>query len=314
MKKIFVCLVLILSILLAVCGCSNVMTENEPFTDSTDVEGDNSSQPTINPTETETEGSEPTDTDTEITVTDEDDATIIEPTETEPEENEPEEPETEFITPVVNVPVILINELRTEYDSSPKRAEYIELKVKKSGNLQGIKLYIMWNSIMPYIFSLPAIDVKEGEYITYHLRTLGNNCIDELGDNLALSGGNDACPTARDLWVSGSEKWLHKTDIVYLQDADGNILDAVVLNEKPNTAWVNERKHFTGILEFLFNKDAWKTVNGTLADYLDAVDTSGVGTSSIISICRYENDTDTNTKNDWYVTASNGNSPGLPNN
>jgi len=321
MKNLFFS-VLIFSILLAVCGCSNNLTDQEPTTDTTDVERENPSQPTNNPSEGETES------DTNITVQDEGDTVIIVPTETEPEDGDPPtetepptvtEPPTDIEPPTETeppdfTPLIVINELRTEFSSSPKHAEYIEFKVKKSGNLQGIKLYCMWSSIMPYVFNLPAIDVKEGYYITYHLRTLESSNINELGDNLALSGGNDACSTARDLYVSGTgDKWLHKTDIVYLQDADGNILDAVVLNETPDTAWSKERQHFTELLNFLFSKGAWVSSSGGLPNHLDAVDTSTVGSATTRSICRYENSADTNTKNDWYVTDNNGNSPGLPN-
>jgi len=305
MKKNLLLLVMFITLQLAI-GCSNdvsfeqgTKTEQIPATEGAEPPADNSTGQEISNPEEIGEG------ETEPAVT-------PPPTETEPPTatepptvTEPEEPE-----PVDGIVEILINELRTEYDSSAKEVEYIEFKVKKSGSLQGIKLYIKWNSITPYTFALPAIDVKKGDYITYHLRTLQSVCKDELGDNLSLSGGNGSCPTARDLWASGNAKLLHNTDIVYLQDADGNILDAIVLNETPNTEWAKDKQHFTGILEFLYNKGAWTAPNGELSGYFDAVDTSGIGANATISVCRYENSEDTNTKNDWYITVT---TPGLPN-
>jgi hypothetical protein len=207
------------------------------------------------------------------------------------------------------IPKIEINELRTEY-SSP-RAEFIEFKVKSAGDLDGLRLYIMWAAKGPYIFDFPAVDVKSGEYVTLHLRTLESAGVNELGEDLSESTGTDSCPTARDLWVPGSSEWLHKTDIVYLQDANGGILDAVILNESPGETW--SRAHFAQIAEDLYNKGAWKSADGQLPGPLDAVDTSTVKTAATKSISRHEGKENTHTANDWYITSTGGASPGQPN-
>ena len=57
------------------------------------------------------------------------------------------------------IPKIEINELRTEYSSTASRAEFIEFKVKSAGNLDGLKLYIMWDAKKPYVFDLPSVEV-----------------------------------------------------------------------------------------------------------------------------------------------------------
>jgi hypothetical protein len=209
------------------------------------------------------------------------------------------------------IPKMEINELRTEY-SSP-RAEFIEFKIKSAGDLDGLQLFIMWNAKETYIFDFPAADVKSGEYVTLHLRTLASNCVNELGEDLSESTGTDSSPTARDLWVSGSTKRLHKTDIVYLQDANGNILDAVILNETPDETWDKNRAHFAGIAEYLYNKGAWKSADGQLPGPFDAVDTSTIKTSATKSISRYESKENTHTANDWYITGNGGATPGQPN-
>jgi len=204
-----------------------------------------------------------------------------------------------------------INELRTEYSSSAKRAEFIEFKAKSAGNLEGLQLHIMWSANKSYVYKFPAVKVKSGEYITLHLRKLEDDCINELGEDLSESAGTDSCPTARDLWVLGSTKLLHKTDIVYLQDANGKILDTVVLNETPDETW--SRGHFAGIIEDLFDRGAWKSADGQLPSPFDAVDTSTVKTAATRSISRYEGKENTHSAKDWYVTAIGGASPGLPN-
>jgi hypothetical protein len=209
------------------------------------------------------------------------------------------------------IPKMEINELRTEYSGSVFRSEFIEFKVKSAGDLDGLKLFIMWNVKTPYIFDFPAVDVKLGEYIVFHLRTLENNCVDELGEDLSESAGTDSCPTARDLWFSGSAKWLHKTDIVYLQDANGSILDAVILNENPGETW--SLGHFAEIAEDLYNRGAWKSADGQLPGPFDAVDTSPIKSSKTKSISRYEGKENTHTANDWHITGNGEVTPGQPN-
>jgi len=209
------------------------------------------------------------------------------------------------------VPKIEINELRTKHDSSKKRAEFIEFKVKSAGDLNGLQIYIMWNSKKQYVFDLKPVDVKSGEYVVFHLRTLEDTCVDELGEDLSESIGIDSSPNARDLWVPGSEEWLHETDIVYLQDANGRILDAIVMNAAPAETWNKNQSHFTKIVEDLYNKGVWKSADGNLPGPLDAVDTSK--TSATKTICRYEGKENTHTAKDWYITDLNKASPGMPN-
>jgi hypothetical protein len=169
----------------------------------------------------------------------------------------------------------------------------------------------MWDPKKPYIYDFPAVDVKLGEYVVLHLRTLEAGCVNELGEDLSESAGTDSCPSARDLWVPGSAKLLHPTDIVYLQDANGNILDAVVLEETPGKEW--SRGHFAAIAEDLYNRGAWTTTDGKLPGPFDAVDTSSIKTAATKSISRHEGKGNTHTAGDWYITDTGGATPGQPN-
>ena len=208
--------------------------------------------------------------------------------ESEPEEGEPEPEEETPIDETHDTALLHINELRTELSIIDKRAEYIEFKIMQAGNLHGISLYIMYEAQNPFIYKFPDITVMQGEYITLHLQTFENGCADELGDNLSLSRGNDSCPTARDLWVSDTAELLHKTDIVYLKNENGIIIDAVILNENPGKTWNSNQAHFAEIMDNLFNAGMWKSANGQKPTPLDAVNTSTIGTNTQKGISRYE--------------------------
>ena len=236
---------------------------------------------------------------------------IEEPPEVEPPIVEPPETEPPIIEPQ-EINLLQINELRTEPAVSTKRAEFIEFKAMRAGNLNGISVHIMNDAKKPYIYYFPDINVALGEYITLHLRTLDGNCKDELGDNLSLSGGTESCATARDLWVAGNYKYLNTTDIVYLQDASGKVLDAVVLNKNPSGKWEINQEHFAQITEFLFNAGAWESKDGEKPTPYDAVDTSAI-TNSNKSVCRYEWRQNHFNTTDWYINAIIA-TPGLPNN
>jgi len=316
MKQLFL-YVMILSLLMAVCGCSHeIAPQQENYFENSE-----------NPTQgTDTEqlqtGNEPEPS--EVQGEEEKETPEIEPPISVPSETEPTEPSEEPPTepPVAEPPVVtpevtllLINELKTEFTATSKRPEYIEFKTLAAGNLNGITLHIMFNEKNPFVYNFPDINVKKGEYIILHLRTVDNNCIDELGDNLNLSTGTDSCSTARDLWVKGSNKILHKTDIVYLQNASGKIIDAIVMNEKPSLTWDKSQSHFTGIVEYLCSVEAWEYEDDYPTAY-DAVDTSSIGQSTYKSICRYEWRANNFNTSDWYITDNKTSfvSPGLPNN
>jgi len=343
MKQLFLCWVMIFSLLLAAGSCSNYLSphqetdspgeempaqeqgsqepgikqkepdNNNPGASDEDEEEDGEEEEDDEPLPSENEPPEVKPPETEPT---ENEPPETEPPETEPTENEPPETEPPEIEPPVIPPVINlleINELYAEYSGTTKRTEYIEFRALLSGNLNGLSLHIMYDAKKPFIYDFPAIDVASGEYITLHLRTLESDCIDELEDDLALSGGVNSCPTARDLWVSNSNKLLHRTDIVYLQDEYDRILDAVIMNETPSNTWNKNQAHFAEIAENLFNAGMWLSADGEQPTPLDAVDTSSIKTSATKSISRYEGQENTHTSNDWYVTASSSMSPGLPN-
>ena len=129
--------------------------------------------------------------------------------------------------------------------------------------------------------------------------------VDASWQDGAVSGENESCPAARDLWIAGNNKLLDKTGIVYIKDANGTIMDAVVLNESPVETWNGNQPHFAEITESLCNAGMWQSA--------DAVNTSAIGGSVYKSVSRYENKENTHSANDWYITIMGNYTPGQPN-
>jgi hypothetical protein len=217
-----------------------------------------------------------------------------------------------FSSTATRAPALLINELRTEYSgsSTPKKAEFIEFKMLSDGNLGGLRVFSVVNNKITKIYEFDSVKVKEGEYVVLHLRTLEESCKNEFGEKLDVSGGSDSCPTARDLWVPESNKLLHKTDAVYVQDLNSWVLDAIMLSESPSAPW--GKTCFIEAADLFFSQGAWKSPADTVCSPADAVNTSGIKTSTSKSICRNEDAENTHTAADWYITTQ-GVTPGLPN-
>jgi hypothetical protein len=190
----------------------------------------------------------------------------------------------------------------------------VELKTQGSGNLGGLRLFIAGNYKKPLIFEYPSVDVAAGEYIVLHLRTLGSDAgvVNETGDNLGLSGGADAKPSARDFWIPGTDKLLHKIDAVYLLDQDDGVIDAVMLSENPDSWWTKD--YFVEAADMLYQQDAWIASDGKVPGPADAALTLNIKTSVTRSVSRDETIPDSNTQTDWYVTVTSGATPGAMNN
>ena len=206
------------------------------------------------------------------------------------------------------MPALVINELRTEY--SKPRSEFIEFKMITAGNLGAMRIFIAGNN-KPFIYEFLPVEVKAGEYVVLHLRTLEDASIDEYGEDLAESGGTDSSPDARDFWVPGAVKMLNKTGMVYVLDQDDIVLDAVMISETPDSWW--KKEHLAEAADFLFQQGAWKSTDGKTCRPADAVDTSPVKTAATRSISRDETAVNSKTAADWFVTATGGATPGKPN-
>jgi hypothetical protein len=218
------------------------------------------------------------------------------------------------------IPPFLINELLTEFSNAkslPKPViEFIEIKTGGPGNLGALRLFIAGNTKQPLIYEFPPVEVKQNEYIVIHLRNIEEGTVNETGDDLNLSAGADARGDTRDFWIASDAEPLRKTDAVYFLDQDDRVIDGVILSENPDPLW--EKDYFARAAEFLYGQGAWitgrKDAEKTIPGPMDAVSTAGIKTVKTRSVNRDETAADTNTAADWYITVSNGATPGRANN
>jgi hypothetical protein len=211
-----------------------------------------------------------------------------------------------FTSRNTNVPSIQLTELRTEY-SKPK-VEFVEFKAISAGNLGALRLFIASNGIEEPVFIFPSVEVRAGEYIVVHLRSIEEGLLNETDASRTTSSGTEASPDARDFWVPGAVKLLRKTDAVLLMDQDDKILDAVLLSDSADTAWA--KSNLTDAAALLKAKSAWKGADDLLLP-TDAVFTSSSTLTRTIS--RNETLADSNSAADWYITATSSATPGSPN-
>jgi hypothetical protein len=216
------------------------------------------------------------------------------------------------------MPDLVFNELRTE-NSKPK-VEFVEFLSKEAGNLGAMRLFIAGHSVSTPAYEFPTTEVKAGEYIVLHLRTVEEGCLDETGTDLALSGGTDAQGSARDFWLPGNAKLLHKTDALWLVDQDDRIIDAVLLSENSDAKWKSEK--IAEAASLFGKKKAWLPSQSAASGSLlpaewepgpsGAVITAGVTPTR--TICRDQNLAQKPCAGNWYITDTSSATPGKANN
>ncbi|MCL2231271.1 MAG: hypothetical protein FWC01_09270 [Treponema sp.] len=202
------------------------------------------------------------------------------------------------------MPQLVINEVCTEYASATagKKAEFIEFKMKSAGNLGAMRVVIHGNSnaAKETIYEFSPAEVRRGDYIVLHMRTYDETSRNEYGSNLSESGGMNSSPNARDFWIPGTDKRIHKTSIIYVLDQDDNVLNALILSENDEASLAKD--YLAQASAFLSEKNAW-----TSGAFITA------GTTNTRTICRDETKENTNSAADWYVTATSGATPGRAN-
>ena len=213
------------------------------------------------------------------------------------------------------MPQLVINEICTEKGSGNNinRAEFIEFRLNSDGNLGGMRVVINGNTnaSRETVYEFLPCEVKRGEYVVLHLRTLEDSCRDEYGSNLALSGGANAKPTARDFWVPGSSKLMHKeATAIYVLYQDDRVLAALMISDKNDSSW--DKDYFAEAAQMLFSQGAWKSPDGQISTPATAA--RSAGTTNTRTICRDETVENTNTAADWYVAATSSATPGELNN
>lgn len=202
-----------------------------------------------------------------------------------------------------------IHEVRCVY-SKPK-VEYIEFLVLTDGNLGGIEISNPGNTASP-VWTFPASEVRAGDYLVYHLRSIEENLINETDENLAQgleSAGKDASSPARDFWDIQAKAPLKKTAVILVRERTGGvIMDAILLCESEKTAWPSD--DLKSSAEEACAAGAW----GPTALVTDAVCSTGsTATRTIGRDASASGKLDTNTANDWQISPTSKASPGKDN-
>ncbi|MCI5829414.1 MAG: hypothetical protein SPJ89_11215 [Treponema sp.] len=195
------------------------------------------------------------------------------------------------------------------------RSEFAELYVLKSGNLCGIEVCSAADGESKK-YTMPAIEVKKGDYITVHMRTIaadgadGQGMISETGSNLALSTHEDSCDTARDLWSENTKACFADSDIIYLKNSyNQKIMDALVYARSDLAAW---KDGFKDVVKAVEESGVWgqsvSPEDGLCSDYVTSATTRSFSRQNIKQCIKaYENGMPVpGGKEVWLLTADSG--------
>lgn len=142
------------------------------------------------------------------------------------------------------VPRVIITELQVKYAKGSSqgntiyRGEYAEFLALEDGNLAGLVLESASDG-RDKDYRFPAIEVSKGEVFLVHLRTVGEGCVNEDGDDLSLATAPHSAEGIRDLWSDNTTARLHDTaDVIILRDTvHGVVMDAVMYAAPDSTEW-----------------------------------------------------------------------------
>lgn len=166
---------------------------------------------------------------------------------------------------------LVLSEIRSKHSTSKgvlKKCEFVEVYVLKEGSTAGLEIVTGSDGeSKKYVF--PDINVKKGEYIVVHFRTVDEgDCIDELGENLSLSTGTDSS-NSRDLWVEGKESRISDSDVIVIRDSCRNMLqDAVLFSASGKQSWyyAGQKSLALEAYESGIWKDGYEPKNAVVAD------------------------------------------------
>lgn len=197
------------------------------------------------------------------------------------------------------VPLLLINEIRTAY--SKPRVEYVELSVLSDGNLAGVEIQNTMNTTKT-LYEFPACEVRAGDYVLWHLRSVEDGLVDE-SDLIDASEGRDSSPFAWDFWDSQERSPLKSTNVLILRDRHGGgILDALLCAETRYDSWPSDALRLAA--EEMVAAGAW----GPSALITDAVCSDSMTPTRTLG--RLPGSEDTGSPAEWIVCATSGASPG----
>lgn len=169
------------------------------------------------------------------------------------------------------VPAAVFSEIGPVHALSSKnpkkaKAEFIELYILEDGNIGGMIIQSAYDGELAD-FVLPAAEVKAGDYLTVHLRVLGEKAVSETGTNLALSTTVYSWPESRDIWnekADNTKTRLGADDVLLLRErSGGRLADALLYSPSDKSTWSKELMN--AYAREAFESGIW--LDGTLPSY-----------------------------------------------
>lgn len=198
-------------------------------------------------------------------------------------------------------PKILLNEFTTL--GSTTHPDVTELRITEGGNLAGLTLFEGTRDIYSLRFTFPSLEVEAGDYILFHWKPQGIETeIDETVSK-EQSGGIDSCREAWDFWLKGGSGLPGNNGVISLYSSpSGRLLDAVIYSNRTSdsdTTYLGfGSKEMMNKALSLVEQGGWIAAGERIAPE-DAVNPSS--STATRSICRWEEQEDTNTALDWYI-------------
>lgn len=139
------------------------------------------------------------------------------------------------------VPRMIISGIHPMYASDKFKCEFVELYALTAGNIAGITISSAADGSDKSCM-LPAAEVNAGDVVIVHLRTKGDGCVSELGNDLSLSSGWYTSNAARDIWIQNENARLgDKEDVVMIVNSfTDEILDAAMYVSPESDSWSKE--------------------------------------------------------------------------
>ncbi len=212
------------------------------------------------------------------------------------------------------VPQMIFSEISTEYADT--RTEFIEFYVLEDGNLAGIILHSASDGVEKDVI-FPSVEVKKGEYVVLHMRTVEEGAKNELGDNLSLSNSRQSSSEGRDIWIEGKETRISRNDVLLLRRRlNGTLLDVLAYTEGLKPEWPKDA--MLAYIQEATEANLWEGgVEVSLAASTEGI--AGTRTLSRQNIPEIASLFDNgerhfvNSKDDWIIVARSNLSPGKEN-
>ncbi len=218
------------------------------------------------------------------------------------------------------VPTMLISEFICE--GSKTNGDKIELAILSDGNTAGMVLQEGIGNTITLAVTLPALEVKKGEFIVVHLRPYPQENIQSELKHIAESTHKQAYTTAWDVF-STQDKGISNTNatLVLLSHPKGAVMDAVLYSTKTDKAEASYKGFGTNKTYYwaqqLLATKAWGTTNNNgETEQVIAKPSLAVNpyhSTTTRSISRNAQLDDTNTKRDWHITPTRGSTFGKQN-